>query len=198
MERKHLKKEIEKLLGDYVGIRQREDEFDPRGQRQLTFLEDMAHYNLAFSVALLWLGDLDAETALTREKMNFAARNRYMYPNRTEREAMILSTYAGILMNTIPIEEIFKIYSMRPSVTHWKSSANDHWIQPAKLSLHPFAMLTAPEAAEYAWKQSVKYRRAAAVYQKTNPCSSSRAKKDSKQWDSLSRKQQIDKVGLKN
>ena len=33
-------------------------------------------------------------------------------------------------------------------------SFQDHWIQPFKLSLHPFAMLTAPEAAEYAWKQS--------------------------------------------
>ncbi|KAM9628830.1 uncharacterized protein C2orf80 homolog [Morphnus guianensis] len=194
------------LRGDYVGIRLRENEFDPRGQRQPTFLDDMVitrlhisvHYNLAFSVALLWLSDMDAQTALTREKMttfciyntrliiflfktpyrNFAAHNRYMYPNRIEREAMILSSYAGILMNSIPIEEIFEIYSMRPSATHWQSSANvsdllvfqhhivsadiliyellsfqDHWIQPFKLSLHPFAMLTAPEAAEYAWKQ---------------------------------------------
>uniref|UniRef100_A0A8C0BLE7 Chromosome 2 open reading frame 80 n=1 Tax=Buteo japonicus TaxID=224669 RepID=A0A8C0BLE7_9AVES len=146
MERKRLKKEIEKLLGDYVGIRLRENEFDPRGQRQPTFLDDLVHYNLAFSVALLWLSDMDAQTALTREKMNFAAHNRYTYPNRIEREAMILSSYAGILMNSIPIEEIFEVYSMRPSA--------DHWIQPFKLSLHPFAMLTAPKAAEYAWKQS--------------------------------------------
>ncbi|KAM6261101.1 uncharacterized protein C2orf80 homolog isoform 2-T3 [Spheniscus humboldti] len=159
MERKHLKKEIQKLLEDYVGIRLRENEFDPRGQRQPTFLDDMVHYNLAFSVALLWLSDLDAQTALTKEKMNFAARNRYVYPNQIGREAMILSSYAGILMNSIPIEEIFEIYSMRPTATHWQSSANDHWIQPFKLSLHPFAMLTAPEAADCAWKQSIKYRR---------------------------------------
>ncbi|KAM9287477.1 uncharacterized protein C2orf80 homolog [Morus bassanus] len=135
MERKRLKKEIEKLLGDYVGIRLRENEFDPRGQRLPTFLDDMVHYNLAFSVALLWLRDLDAQTALTREKMliiflfktpyrNFAARNRYMYPNQIEREAMILSSYAGILLNSIPIEEIFEIYSMRHSAPHWQSSAN--------------------------------------------------------------------------
>ncbi|KAM6080207.1 uncharacterized protein C2orf80 homolog isoform 3-T5 [Theristicus caerulescens] len=154
MERKRLKKEIEKLLGDYVGIRLRENEFDPRGQRQPTFLDDMVHYNLAFSVALLWLSDLDAQTVLTREKMNFAACNRYMYPNRIEREAMILSSYAGILMNSTPVEEIFEIYNTRPSATHWQSSANDHWIQPFKLSVHPFAILTAPEAAQYAWKQS--------------------------------------------
>ncbi|KAM9284693.1 LOW QUALITY PROTEIN: uncharacterized protein C2orf80 homolog [Cariama cristata] len=154
MERKHLKKEIEKLLRDYVGIRLRENAFDP-GQKQPTFLDDMVHYKLAFSVALLWLSDLDVQTALTRQKMliiilfktpfrNFVAYNRYTYPNQIEREAMILSSYAGILMNSIPIEEIFKIYSMRHS---------DHWIQPFKPSLHLFAMLTAPEAAEHAWKQ---------------------------------------------
>uniref|UniRef100_A0A8C6J6D1 Uncharacterized protein n=1 Tax=Melopsittacus undulatus TaxID=13146 RepID=A0A8C6J6D1_MELUD len=130
----------DKKKGDYVGIRLQENEFDPRGQRQPTFLDDMVHYNLALSIALLWLRDLDVQTALTREKMNFAAHNRYAYPNRTEREAMILSSYAGILMNSIPVEEIFEIYS--PSATHCQSS----------LSLHPFAMLTAPEAAQYAYQ----------------------------------------------
>ncbi|XP_014735810.1 PREDICTED: uncharacterized protein C2orf80 homolog isoform X2 [Sturnus vulgaris] len=100
MERKLLKKQIEKLLGDYVGIRLREKGFDPRGQRQSTFLDDMAHYNLALSVALMWLSDSDAQTTLTREKMNFAAHNRYTYPNRIEREAMILSSCAGILMHS--------------------------------------------------------------------------------------------------
>ncbi|XP_075566590.1 uncharacterized protein C2orf80 homolog [Pelecanus crispus] len=175
-----------------IGIRLRENELDSRGQKQSTFRDDMVHYNLAFSVALLWLSDLDTQTALTREKMIFAACNQSMYPNRIEREAMILSSYAGILMNSIPIEEIFEIYSMRPSATAWQSSANDHRSQPFKLSLHPFAMLTAPEAAEYTWKQSIKYRRAAA-YQKTSPCSARRAKKDGKQWDSLTRgKQQVD------
>ncbi|XP_009959488.1 PREDICTED: uncharacterized protein C2orf80 homolog [Leptosomus discolor] len=209
MERKRLKKEIGKLLADYVGIRLRENEFDPRGHRQPTFLDDMVHYNVAFNVALLWLSDLDGQTALTREKMliiflfktpyrNFAASNRYLYPNRIERKAMILSSYAGILMNSIPIEEIFEIYSMRPPAAHWQSSVNGHWIRPFKLSLHPFAMLTASEAAEYSWKQSIKYQTAAA-YQKINPCSARTAKKDSKQLDSLTRgKQQVDKVDLKN
>ncbi|KAM9380643.1 uncharacterized protein C2orf80 homolog [Phaethornis superciliosus] len=154
MERKHLKKEIEKLLRNYVGIKLRENAFDPRGQRQSTFLDDMVHYNLAFSVALLWLSDSDAQTALTREEMNFENCNRYMYPDRIKREAMILSSYAGILMNSIPVEEIFQIYSMRSSATHWQNSANYHWNQPFKLSLHPFSMLTAPEVAEYTWKQS--------------------------------------------
>ncbi|XP_062496708.1 uncharacterized protein C2orf80 homolog [Pezoporus occidentalis] len=186
MERKHLKKEVEKLLGDYVGIRLQENKFDPRGQRQPTFLDDMVHYNLALSIALLWLSDLGVQTALTREKTNFAAHNRYAYPNRIEREAMILSSYAGILMNSIPVEEIFEIY--RPSATHCQSSAKNHWIQPFKLSLHPFAMLTAPEAAQYACKQSTKFKTAAA-YQKTSP-GSRRAKKNSKQLDSLTKGKQ--------
>ncbi|XP_010016360.1 PREDICTED: uncharacterized protein C2orf80 homolog [Nestor notabilis] len=199
MERKRLKKEVEKLLGDYVGIRLQENEFDPRGQRQPTFLDDMVHYSLAFSIALLWLRDLNVQTALTREKItpyrNFAAHNRYTYPNRIEREAMILSSYAGILMNSIPVEEIFEIY--RPSETRCQRSAKNHWIQPFKLSLHPFAMLTAPEAAQFTRKQSIKFRTAAAN-QKTNP-GSKRAKKDSKKLDSLTKgKQQVDKVGLKN
>ncbi|XP_054113836.1 uncharacterized protein C2orf80 homolog isoform X11 [Callithrix jacchus] len=55
MERRLIKKEMKKLLGDYIGIRLRENEFDPKGRRQLTFLDDMAHYDLAIKVALQWL-----------------------------------------------------------------------------------------------------------------------------------------------
>ncbi|XP_032134339.1 uncharacterized protein C2orf80 homolog isoform X3 [Sapajus apella] len=55
MERRLIKKEMKKLLGDYIGIRLRENEFDPKGRRQLTFLDDMAHYDLAINVALQWL-----------------------------------------------------------------------------------------------------------------------------------------------
>uniref|UniRef100_A0A7M4E105 Chromosome 2 open reading frame 80 n=1 Tax=Crocodylus porosus TaxID=8502 RepID=A0A7M4E105_CROPO len=117
----------------YVGIRLQEIEFDPEGRRQPTFLDDMANYDLAISVC-------EAEVM-----KNLPVHRRYMYPNRIEREAMILSSYAGILMNSIPIEEIFEIYSTAPS---------GHWIHPFNLSMHPFAMLTAPKAAEYAWKQS--------------------------------------------
>ncbi|KAM7049201.1 uncharacterized protein C2orf80 homolog isoform 2-T2 [Acridotheres tristis] len=194
MERKLLKKQIEKLLGDYVGIRLREKGFNPRGQRQSTFLDDMAHYNLALSVALMWLSDSDAQTTLTREKMNFAARNQYTYPNRIEREAMILSSCAGILMNSIPIEEICDLQHEALNNT-LQSSAKDHCIQPFKSSLHPSAMLTAPEAAEHAQKQSMKYQTPTA-YQKQGPRSARRAKNDCKQLDTLSRgKQQGDKVG---
>ncbi|KAF6361138.1 gonad development associated 1 [Rhinolophus ferrumequinum] len=58
-------------------------------------------------------------------------RARPIYPNHREREAMILSSYAGILMV--------------PQAT------------PFHLSLHPFAMLTAPKAAEYARKQTTEF-----------------------------------------
>uniref|UniRef100_A0A8C8SZQ0 Chromosome 2 open reading frame 80 n=1 Tax=Pelusios castaneus TaxID=367368 RepID=A0A8C8SZQ0_9SAUR len=135
--------------GDYVGIRLRENQFDPKGRQQPTFLDDMAHYDLAIHVALLWLNDSEAQSPL-----NLPLHTRYVYPNRTEREAMILSFYAGILMNSLPVEDIFGIYSTGPSASHWHNSAKGHRIHPFNLSVHPFAMLTAPKAAEHAWKQS--------------------------------------------
>ncbi|XP_015416613.1 PREDICTED: uncharacterized protein C2orf80 homolog isoform X2 [Myotis davidii] len=128
MERRLLKKEVKRLLGDYIGIRLREKEFDPKGRRQLTFLDDMAHYDLAISVALQWLDRSEDLTWLEWEKVKRPFRGRPIYPNHREREAMILSSYAGILM--VPRAP------------------------PSRLSLHPFAMLTAPKAAEYARKQS--------------------------------------------
>ncbi|XP_054404548.1 uncharacterized protein C2orf80 homolog isoform X6 [Pongo abelii] len=98
------------LRGDYIGIRLRENEFDPKGRRQLTFLDDMAHYDLAISVALQWLDPSEDLTWLEWEELKMPFHGRPIYPNRREREAMILSSYAGILMNSIPIEEVFKIY----------------------------------------------------------------------------------------
>ncbi|KAM6178360.1 uncharacterized protein C2orf80 homolog [Rhynchocyon petersi] len=157
MERRLLKKEMKKILGDYVGIRLRENEFDPKGRRQLTFLDDMAHYDLAISVALQWLDHSEDFTWLEREEATMLSHGKPIYLNRIEREAMILSSYAGILMNSIPIEEVFKIYGAATSTNSGKTKASP---APAfRLSLHPFAMLTAPSAAEYARKQSFKLRR---------------------------------------
>ncbi|XP_045710088.1 uncharacterized protein C2orf80 homolog [Phyllostomus hastatus] len=159
MERKLLKKEMKKLLGDYIGIRLRENEFDPKGRRQLTFLDDMAHYDLAISVALKWLDHSEDLTWLEWEKGKRPFRGRPIYPNHREREAMILSSYAGILMNSIPVEEVFKIYGADSSFN--SASIKVPRAPPFRLSLHPFAMLTAPQAAEYARKQSFKLRRGA-------------------------------------
>ncbi|XP_078184448.1 uncharacterized protein C2orf80 homolog isoform X12 [Callithrix jacchus] len=110
MERRLIKKEMKKLLGDYIGIRLRENEFDPKGRRQLTFLDDMAHYDLAIKVALQWLDPSEDLAWLEWEEVKMPFHGRPIYPNRKEREAMILSSYAGILMNSIPIEEVFNIY----------------------------------------------------------------------------------------
>ncbi|XP_033620479.1 uncharacterized protein C2orf80 homolog isoform X6 [Fukomys damarensis] len=85
--------------------------------------------------------------------------SRPIYPNYREREAMILSSYAGILMNSIPIEEVFKIYGANSSANSGTTKIPRAPLM--RLSMHPLAMLTAPKAAEYARKQSVELRRGA-------------------------------------
>uniref|UniRef100_A0A9L0JGH7 Chromosome 2 open reading frame 80 n=1 Tax=Equus asinus TaxID=9793 RepID=A0A9L0JGH7_EQUAS len=160
MERRLLKKEMKKLLGDYVGIRLRENEFDPKGRRQPTLLDDMAHYDLAVSATLQWLDHSEDLTWLEREEVKMPFRGRPIYANRREREAMILSSYAGLLMNRIPIEEVFTIYRAGSSAN--SGATKGPGAPPVPRSLHPFAMLTAPQAAEHARKQGVKPRRGAA------------------------------------
>ncbi|KAG3275104.1 gamma-crystallin A, transcript variant X2 [Ictidomys tridecemlineatus] len=183
MERRLVKKEMKKLLGDYIGIRLRENEFDPKGRRQPTFLDDMAHYDLAISVALQWLDHSEDLTWLKWEEVKMPLHDRPRYPNHREREAMILSSYAGILMNSIPIEEVFKIYGA-------DSSANSGTTKVPRaplfrLSLHPFAMLTAPKAAEYARKQNIKLRRGA--MNKNATTSSSTEEANATKWKSSKR-----------
>ncbi|XP_072473515.1 uncharacterized protein C2orf80 homolog isoform X1 [Notamacropus eugenii] len=159
MERRLLKREIKKLLCDYVGIRLRENEFDPKGRRQPTYLDDMAHYDLTISVALQWLGYKEDQIHLDWEKVKAPCRCRHVFPNRLEREAMILSFYAGILMNSLPIEEIFEIYNIHPSAKNWPGTKKVPRAHSIHLSSHPFAMLTASKAVEHAQKQSVKLQR---------------------------------------
>ncbi|XP_048341579.1 uncharacterized protein C2orf80 homolog isoform X2 [Sphaerodactylus townsendi] len=154
MERKHLKKEIGKLLVEYVGIRLRENAFDPQGKKQTNFLDDLAHHDLAANAALSWLSDLEAQTSLGNEKTKLSQWQKILSLNRTEREALILSSYAEMVMNSIPVEEVFRIYGAGPMASRWQSSTKGHLIHPRNLSRHPFAMLTAPKAAEHAWKQS--------------------------------------------
>lgn len=38
------------LRGDYIGIRLRENEFDPKGRRQLTFLDDMVKKGILLQI----------------------------------------------------------------------------------------------------------------------------------------------------
>uniref|UniRef100_A0A8C8YYK5 Chromosome 2 open reading frame 80 n=1 Tax=Prolemur simus TaxID=1328070 RepID=A0A8C8YYK5_PROSS len=188
MERRLVKKEMKKLLGDYIGIRLRENEFDPKGRRQLTFLDDMAHYDLAISVALQWLDHSEDLTWLEWEEAKMPLRGRPTYPNRREREAMILSSYAGILMNSIPIEEVFKIYGA-------DSSANSGSTKVRRIYLvYKFTMWGAPVAQSV----SVKSRKGAT---NKNATSSSTKEAKAKEWKSSKRfsgTQPKNKVGLKS
>ncbi|XP_077130435.1 uncharacterized protein C2orf80 homolog [Ranitomeya variabilis] len=169
MDRKRLRKELEKLLGDYVSTTLREKEFDPKGRRQSSSLDDLAHYDLAIGVAWQWLSSSKGSESLDKERLKLAL-NRHKYPNRMEREAMILSSFAGILMNSFPVEEVFQIYGNKHSTARLYNSSKvyqdpdthrptgnsiptkytGHLTQPFNLSLHPFAMLTAPQAAKHA------------------------------------------------
>ncbi|XP_005397024.1 PREDICTED: uncharacterized protein C2orf80 homolog isoform X1 [Chinchilla lanigera] len=182
MERRLVKKEMKKLLGDYIGIRLRENEFDPKGRRQLTFLDDMAHYDLAISVALRWLDHSEDLAWLEWKDMKLPLHSRPMYPNYREREAMILSSYAGILMNSIPIEEVFKIYGANSPANSGTTKVPRAPLP--RLSMHPLAMLTAPKAVEYACKQSVMLRRGA-THKKAR--SSSTKEANATEWKSSKR-----------
>ncbi|XP_035295126.1 uncharacterized protein C2orf80 homolog isoform X2 [Cricetulus griseus] len=177
MEKRLVKQEVKRLLGEYIGIRLRENEFDPKGRGQLTFLDEMvknvmlAHYDLAISVACQWLHHSEDLTWLQWEKLKVPLHGRPVYPNRREREAVILSSYAGVLMNSIPIEKVLKIYGAYSSANPDSTKVSQALLP--RRSLHPFAMLTAPNAAECNYRQSVKLRRGAM----TKKASSSSTKK---------------------
>uniref|UniRef100_A0A3B3CID8 Uncharacterized protein n=1 Tax=Oryzias melastigma TaxID=30732 RepID=A0A3B3CID8_ORYME len=109
MEVKQLKREVKALISDYIGQKLREKSFDPAGRGVSSVLDDLAHYDLALSVAFWWLNRMDE-------------RWRPAYPDRSEREAMILSSFAGIIMPQGAI------------------------VYPLTLSHHPFAMLASYKA----------------------------------------------------
>ncbi|XP_067842944.1 uncharacterized protein C2orf80-like isoform X2 [Heptranchias perlo] len=69
VEKRRIKKEIEKLLRNYVGTRLRENSFDPKGKMESTYLNDLAHYDLAINVALLWLNEDEDQEVLENEKV---------------------------------------------------------------------------------------------------------------------------------
>ncbi|XP_052605653.1 uncharacterized protein C2orf80 homolog isoform X2 [Peromyscus californicus insignis] len=185
MEKRLVKQEVKRLLGEYIGIRLRENEFDPKGRGHLTFLDEMvknvmlvqlplpsAHYDLAISVACQWLDPSEDLTWLQWEKVKMPLHGRPLYPNRKEREAVILSSYAGVLMNSIPVEEVLRIYGALSSASPDSTKVSQALLP--RRSLHPFAMLTAPNAAECNRRQSVKLRRGA-MAKKTSSSNTKRA-----------------------
>ncbi|XP_072902942.1 uncharacterized protein C2orf80 isoform X2 [Hemitrygon akajei] len=122
-----------------------------------TYFTDLAHYDLAINVALLWLTDEEDREDLENEKVTISSRVLSKYPNKLEREAMILSSFAGILMNSLPVEDILELYRFRPSSFPFCKGMKGH-VQPSSLSMHPFAMLTAACAAEHAKRLSIKLK----------------------------------------
>uniref|UniRef100_A0A672HQ90 Uncharacterized protein n=1 Tax=Salarias fasciatus TaxID=181472 RepID=A0A672HQ90_SALFA len=94
MEAKQLRKDVEALIDDYIGQKLREKSFDPKGRGSCTVLDHLAHYDLAISVALWWLDSEERRDVLNRDMM-FGS---ILYPDHSEREAMILSSFACIVM----------------------------------------------------------------------------------------------------
>ncbi|MEE6490297.1 hypothetical protein FKM82_015835 [Ascaphus truei] len=135
----------------------------------------MAHYDLAIGVALQWLSNSEDGNALKKGKIKLP-QSQHKYPNRMEREAMILSSFAGMLMHSIPVENVFEIYGNKTSTTQLQSSAKGHWTHPFNLSFHPFAMLTAPQAAEHAWKHCARLQKS------TSRNNSSTREQNKKTW----------------
>uniref|UniRef100_A0A3Q3LX22 Uncharacterized protein n=1 Tax=Mastacembelus armatus TaxID=205130 RepID=A0A3Q3LX22_9TELE len=120
MEARLLKRDVEALIADYIGQKLRENSFDPQGKGGSTVLDDLAHYDLALSVALWWMDKGERRDVLDTDVISGCAR----FPNRLEREAMILSSFAGMIM----FNSQFSLFQGAV-------------VYPFTLSYHPFAML---------------------------------------------------------
>ncbi|KAK7168958.1 hypothetical protein R3I93_005069 [Phoxinus phoxinus] len=155
MEAKRLKRDVKTLLGEYIGQRLRENGFDPKGKSTFTMLDDLAHYDLAISVALWWLNKDDEKNLVENNYIGIGSlRHMSQYPNRLEREAMILSSFAGMLLNSLPIEDILSLYSCKPSASYPHNHDKGNIVHPFSLSYHPFAMLSSFKAVERSRKHT--------------------------------------------
>ncbi|XP_063070220.1 uncharacterized protein C2orf80-like [Engraulis encrasicolus] len=156
METRKLKRDVEALLGDYIGQRLRENGFDPKGKGASTMLDDLAHYDLAISVALWWLNKEDGKDLLE----NFMiSPGDIQYPNHKEREAMILSSFAGLIMNSLPVEDILSLYSCKPVAAYPQNLTKSAIVHPFSLSYHPFAMLGSYKAVDRSRKHTERLKR---------------------------------------
>ncbi|XDV30602.1 hypothetical protein PO909_033489 [Leuciscus waleckii] len=155
MEAKRLKRDVKTLLGEYIGLRLRENGFDPKGKSTFTMLDDLAHYDLAISVALWWLNKDDEKNLVENNYIGIGSlRHISQYPNRLEREAMILSSFAGMLLNSLPIEDILSLYNCKPSASYPHDHDKGNIVHPLSLSYHPFAMLSSFKAVERSRKHT--------------------------------------------
>ncbi|XP_047226586.1 uncharacterized protein sgo2 isoform X2 [Girardinichthys multiradiatus] len=81
------------------------------------------------------------------------------YLNRLEREAMILSSFAGIIMSNLPVEEIFTLYRCKPAASYPSHQSKGSIVLPFTLSYHPFAMLRSYKAVQHSKKLNQKLKR---------------------------------------
>ncbi|XP_030614922.1 uncharacterized protein C2orf80 [Archocentrus centrarchus] len=160
MEAKKLKRDVEALIASYIGQKLREDAFDPKGKGTSTMLDDLAHYDLAISVALWWLEKKEGRGVLDREMIGATCSlGSAQYPNRLEREAMILSSFAGIIMSSLPLEEILALYRCKPAAVYPNQKSQGSIVYPFTLSYHPFAMLGSYKAVHHSKEHNQKLKR---------------------------------------
>ncbi|XP_036421582.1 uncharacterized protein C2orf80-like [Colossoma macropomum] len=158
MEIRRLKRDLEALIGEYIGQKLKENGFDPKG-RGTSMLDDLAHYDLAVGVALWWLEKEDVKRPVENELLGVISPGLSQYPNRQEREAMILSSFAGMLLNSLPVEDILSLYSCKPSASRPHQDTKSNIIHPFSLSYHPFAMLSSYKAVDHSRKHTQTLKR---------------------------------------
>ncbi|XP_077435527.1 uncharacterized protein C2orf80 [Vanacampus margaritifer] len=161
MESKQLKRNVEILLDEYIGQKVRENSFDPAGKGASTVLDDLAHYDLAISVAVCWL---EEDQGSKRQDKDLIGRhqipgNYRIYGNRLAREAMILSSFAGIIMSSLPVEEILALYRCKPVASYPDTRSKASIVCPFTLSYHPLAMLSSYKAVHHSKKHNQKLKR---------------------------------------
>ncbi|XP_056284272.1 uncharacterized protein C2orf80-like [Pseudoliparis swirei] len=162
MEARQLRRDVEALIGDYIGQKLREKSFDPKGKGTSTMLDELAHYDLAVRVALWWLDKDETRDALDGDlifPLHHSSSGGAQYPDRLEREAMILSSFAGIIMSSLPVEEILALYRCRPAASYPDQQAKGAIVYPFTLSYHPFAMLGSYKAVQHSKKLSQRLKR---------------------------------------
>ncbi|XP_035460171.2 beta-crystallin A4-like isoform X3 [Scophthalmus maximus] len=143
---RQLKRDVEALIGDYIGQKLRENAFDPKGKGTSTVLDDLAHYDLAINVALWWLDKDGGRDVLDSNIIGATSSSggRARYPNRREREAMILSSFAGIIMSSLPVDDILTLYRCKPAASYPNQRSKKHnqklerWLsERAKVNVPP-------------------------------------------------------------
>ncbi|XP_028993590.1 uncharacterized protein C2orf80-like [Betta splendens] len=167
METRLLKRDVEALIDDYIGQKLREKSFDPKGKATSTVLDDLAHYDLAISVALWWL-DEDDGTEVPDDVGAAHSVGSSQYPDRSEREAMILSSFAGMIMNSLPVKEILSVYRHKPAASYTDHQSKGVIVCPFTLSYHPYAMLASYKAVHHSKKHNLKLKRWKSEQEKTS------------------------------